>query len=93
MEGDEESAYDADYEALVARLAAEHSLRESRAVEGSEESGPERPYSGENEVVERESSQTDELNARLLAAFDRLLDSGSFKLPAQPSDSPDWDDQ
>lgn len=39
--------------------------------------GPERPYSDPQQPLpERETTQTDHLNARLLSAFDKLLAQG-----------------
>jgi hypothetical protein len=46
-------------------------------------------------LPEREVTQTDHLNAKLLSAFDRLLSEGKFKMAATEPDSewPEEDDQ
>jgi hypothetical protein len=87
MEGAE---VDQDYEDLVARLAAQHGLPKPPPPEDGE--GPERPYSNVEEVPERETTQTDQLNARLLSAFDKLLESGQFKMPADLDDDGEWNE-
>lgn len=54
---------------------------------------PERPYSDGTKLPEREITQTDHLNAKLLSAFDKLLSEGNFKIPNRDNDNDgDWDD-
>ncbi len=43
-------------------------------------------------LPDREVTQTDHLNAKLLSAFDRLLSEGAFKIQPSANDSA-WNDQ
>merc|ERR1711991_1119367 len=77
----EEGAGDDDYEAMVQQLAAREAGMPVYAGLGETDDNYERPYANVDELPEREVTQTDHMNARLLSSFDKLLSSGAFKVP------------
>ncbi len=81
--GEEEEEEDEEYEGMMKKKNLDD------GDGGETRHNPNDHYGGAEELPKREVSETDHVNAKLLASFDKLLAGGAFKMHAHEQEEKD----